>query len=184
MGAGKDGVLYVLNRNNLGKKIEDASVLKQPPLFATFNGLGLSIAPARLMDFPLGGGPDPGQGAPKKTHHQHSSPVAWTSSGGTFFFDWGENESLRAWKVDPTTGAVTFVAKGAEIASRALALDGSIGGMTGGMISLSSSGGNNGLIWTLAPTNGNANTAVVAGALRVYDATTPAANPSQKYLKF
>ena len=80
--------------------------------------------------------------------------------------------------MDPTTGAVTFVAKGAEIASRALALDGSIGGMTGGMISLSSSGGNNGLIWTLAPTNGNANTAVVAGALRVYDATTPAANPN------
>jgi outer membrane protein assembly factor BamB len=72
--------------------------------------------------------------------------------------------------VDPASGKVTFVAKSAEIASRQLALDGSMGGMTGGMISLSAGGGNNGVIWTLAPVDGNANQNVVAGALRAYDA--------------
>lgn len=172
LGAGKDGVLYVLDRNRLGKKIADAGVLKQPPFFATFNGLGLATTPASKMDFPLGGGPDPRQGAPRKLHHQHSSPVYWTGAKGSFFFDWGENESLRAWKVNPTSGSVTFLAKGAEIASRALALDNSMGGMTGGMISLSSNGPNSGIVWALTPIDGNANQNVVAGAARAYDATT------------
>jgi hypothetical protein len=174
MGAGKDGVLYVLDRNNLGKKIADATALKQPPFFATFNGQGLLTSPAKSMDFVLGGGPDPAQGRPRKTHHQHSSPVYWAGSTGSFLYDWGENESLRAWKVNPVSGSVTFMAKGAEIASRALAVGAganNFGGMTGGLISLSSNGGTNGIVWTLAPVDGNANQGVVAGAARAYDAT-------------
>lgn len=172
MGAGKDGILYVLDRNNLGKKINDNTALKQPPLFVTFNGLGLSTSPLNnALDFQLGGGPDPGQGPPRKTHHQHSSPAYWTGSTGSFLFDWGENESLRSWQVDPVSGQVSFLGKSAEIASRASALDQSIGGMTGGMISVSSSGANNGIVWTLAPIDGNANQAVVAGIVRAYDAT-------------
>ncbi len=172
MGAGKDGILYVLDRNNLGKKINDDTALKQPPLFVTFNGLGLSTSPLNnALDFKLGGGPDPGQGPPRKTHHQHSSPAYWTGSAGSFLFDWGENESLRSWQVNPVTGKVSFLGKSAEIASRASALDQSIGGMTGGMISVSSDGANNGIVWTLAPIDGNANQAVVAGIVRAYDAT-------------
>jgi hypothetical protein len=170
MGAGKDGILYVLDRSNLGKKIGDVTALKQPPIFVTFNGLGLSTTPANL-DFVLGGGPDPDQGPPRKTHHQHSSPAYWTGSTGSFFFDWGENESLRSWQVDPVSGQVHFLGKSAEIASRATALDQSIGGMTGGMISISSNGTANGIVWTLAPIDGNANQAVVAGIARAYDAT-------------
>jgi hypothetical protein len=38
-------------------------------------------------------------------------------------------------------------------------------------ISLSSNGGNDGIVWTLAPIDGNANQSVVAGAARAYDAT-------------
>ncbi|MGA2588951.1 MAG: hypothetical protein ABSH32_03470 [Bryobacteraceae bacterium] len=177
MGAGKDGILYVLDRNNLGKKIGDLTALKQPPIFVTFNGLGLSTNPANL-DFALGGGPDPGQGAPKKTHHQHSSPGFWTGPAGSFLFDWGENESLRAWQVDPASGLVRFLGKSAEIASRASAFDQSIGGMTGGMISISSNGTDGGIVWTLAPIDGNANQAVVAGIARAYDATAFDATPN------
>src|SRR5882757_3046902 len=33
LGAGKDGVLYVMNRNNLGKVVADFSKLKSPPIF-------------------------------------------------------------------------------------------------------------------------------------------------------
>jgi hypothetical protein len=175
MGAGKDGILYVLDRNNLGKKINDDTALKQPPLFVTFNGQGLSTSPANnALDFRLGGGPETGQGPPKKTHHQHSSPVYWTGSGGSFLYDWGENESLRSWQVNPVTGQLSFLGKSAEIASRADALSadpGNIGGMTGGMISVSSNGANNGIIWTLAPIDGNANQQVVPGIVRAYDAT-------------
>jgi outer membrane protein assembly factor BamB len=39
------------------------------------------------------------------------------------------------------------------------------------MISVSSNGVNNGIVWTLAPIDGNANKAVVAGIVRAYDAT-------------
>jgi hypothetical protein len=168
-GAGKDGILYVLDRGHLGKLIGDFTVLKQnPPVFVTFNGLGLN--PAGNIDFALGGGPDPPQGPPKKTHHLHASPVYFNGPAGPLLFDWGENESLRSWKVSPA-GAVSFLGKSAEVASRGMTLDNSTGGMTGGMISLSSKGKNNGIVWTLAPVNGNANKAVVDGIVRAYDAT-------------
>ena len=171
MGAGKDGILYVLDRQNLGKKQPgDLTALKQPPLFVTFNGTGLNPSPPDI-DFILGGGPDRGQGPPKKTHHLHASPAYWNGPSGPLLFDWGENESLRSWQVDPSSGKVSFLGKSAEIASHASALDQSIGGMTGGMISISSSGANNGIVWSLAPIDGNANQNVVAGIARAYDAT-------------
>jgi hypothetical protein len=89
-------------------------------------------------------------------------------------FVWGENESLRAWRLSPETGSLSFVAKGAEVASAALAasLTG-MGGMPGGMLSLSSNGKNpnTGIVWALAPIDGDANHDVVAGIARAYDAT-------------
>ena len=178
LGAGKDGILYVLDRGNLGKKIGDLTALRQPPVFVTFDGLGLSPVVPNI-DFPLGGGPDPGQGPPRKTHHLHASPAYWNGPAGPVLFDWGENESLRAWKIDPNSGKVDFLGKGAEISSRALALDQSIGGMTGGMISVSSHGSSDGIIWTLAPIDGNANQDVVDGIARAYDAANldSVANP-------
>ena len=88
-------------------------------------------------------------------------------------FVWGENESLRAWKVDQASGKVSFVAKGAEVASAQLALkpDG-IGGMPGGMVTISSNGKipNTGIVWATAPVDGDANHEVVQGILRAYDA--------------
>ncbi len=83
-------------------------------------------------------------------------------------FCWGENEHLRAWTVDPS-GKVTFFAKSAETASAGA---GGIGGMPGGVLALSSNGGqpNTGIIWALAPISGDANKFVVPGILRAYDA--------------
>jgi len=173
LGAGKDGILYVLDRNNLGKKKPgDLSTLKSPAIYVTFNGSGLRTNPP--VDFPLGGA-DPGQGPPKKTHHLHASPVYWKGPTGPRLFDWGENESLRSWSVNPNTGAVNFLGKSAEIASRAMALDpnpASQGGMTGGMLALSSNGTNNGIVWTLTPIDRNANKELAPGIARAYDATT------------
>jgi hypothetical protein len=168
LGAGKDGILYVLDRKNLGKKVGNPAV---PPVYITFNGLGLNTS-GPSIDYPLGGGPLQPGGAPTKTHHLHASPAFWNGPNGPRLFDWGENESLRAWSLDTTPKVPVFVAKGAEISSNQLAFQATgNGGMTGGMISVSSNGTNNGIVWTLAPINGNANTGVVAGIARAYDAT-------------
>ena len=193
LGGGKDGLLYILDRHKLGKCLIksaspgmqismaempasdprppecDLTVLKSPPIYVTYNGVGLATAVPHI-DFPLG---NPTLN-PSKMHHLHGSPVYWNGSNGPMVFVWGENESLRAWRLNPEAGSLSFVAKGAEVASAALAasLTG-MGGMPGGMLSLSSNGKspNTGIVWALAPIDGDANHDVVDGIARAYDAT-------------
>jgi hypothetical protein len=176
LGAGKDGLLYVLNRDNMGKKVgalntiaEVFRALKTPPLYVTYNGSGIPTSGPEI-DFPLG---NPTR-FPNKTHHLHGAPVFWNGPAGRRLFVWGENESLRAWKIDPATDAVSFVAKGAEVASAQMAAQtNGIGGMPGGMLTLSSNGSSpqTGIVWTTAPVDGDANQDVVGGIVRAYDAT-------------
>jgi outer membrane protein assembly factor BamB len=167
LGAGKDGVLYVLDRTNMGKAVGDFTKLKSPPIFFTwFPGFG--IPPTGNLDFEM----KPGM----KTHHLHGSPVYWNSPDrGAMLFDWGENEYLRAWTFDPNAGLITFLAKGAELASAALADPNQqgLGGMPGGILALSANGNqkNTGIIWSTAPVDGDANHDVVEGIVRAYDAT-------------
>jgi outer membrane protein assembly factor BamB len=95
-------------------------------------------------------------------------------------FDWGENESLRAWKIDTNSGKAVFFGKGAEVASARLAnAPTGRGGMTGGMVMVSSNGktAKTGIVWTLAPVDDDANQRVVEGIARAYDATELAATP-------
>jgi hypothetical protein len=168
LGGGKDGLLYVLDRNKLGKKVGDLSVLKSPPIYVTYDGVGLPNTVPNI-DFQLGTGQNP-----SKTHHLHGSPLYWNGSAGPMIFTWGENESLRAWKLNPATGLLTFVGKGAEVASAALAVSPiGIGGMPGGMLALSSNGANadTGIVWALAPIDDDANHDPVPGIARAYDAT-------------
>lgn len=105
-----------------------------------------------------------------KTHHLHGSPVYWHSPDrGPMVFCWGENESLRAWNID-NDGKMSFLATGHEVASAGMT---GRGGMPGGMLSLSCNGNtpHTGIVWTLAPLNGDANAEPVQGVLRAYDAT-------------
>ena len=162
VGAGKDGVLYVLDQdtarfgqgNNFG-------VLKRQPIFYTyFPGFGIDASVVHNLDHLYDG----------KTHHLHGSSVYWHNPTlGPMLFCWGENEHLRAWRVDPS-GTVTFFAKSAETASAGM---GGKGGMPGGLLALSSNGDqpNTGIIWALAPISGDANKYIVPGILRAYDAT-------------
>jgi outer membrane protein assembly factor BamB len=162
VGAGKDGVAYVLDQdtNRFGKG-SDYSVLRQPPVFFTyFPGFGIDAAQIQNLNHLFDG----------KTHHLHTSPIFWRSPAhGPMLFCWGENESLRAWTV-AADGTISFVAKGAEIASAGVA---GKGGMPGGMLALSANGAqpNTGIVWALAPISGDANKHVVEGILRAYDAT-------------
>ena len=162
IGAGKDGVLYVLDRDTakLGQG-SDFSRLKQQPIFFTyFPGFGIDASKVSNLDQLFDG----------KTHHLHTSPAFWNSpSRGPMLFCWGENECLRAWTID-ATGKVSFVAKSREVASGGM---GGKGGMPGGLLSVSSNGlvPNTGIIWATAPISNDANKFVVEGILRAYDAT-------------
>jgi len=161
VGAGKDGVLYVLDQDTarFGQG-SNFGVLKSPPIFYTyFPGFGIDASFVHNLDHLYTG----------KTHHLHAGSVFWQSpKNGPMLFCWGENEHLRAWKIDPS-GKVTFFAKSAETASAGA---GGIGGMPGGILALSSNGGqpNTGIIWALAPISGDANKHIVPGILRAYDA--------------
>ncbi|HEY3253851.1 MAG TPA: hypothetical protein VGJ91_07895, partial [Polyangiaceae bacterium] len=161
VGAGKDGVLYVLDQDTAKLGQDSAKTrLKQAPIFFTyFPGFGIDASDVRNLDRFYDG----------KTHHLHGTPVFWkNSSGVNTLFVWGENESLRAWTID-RDGQTLFVAKGQEVASAGAA---GKGGMPGGMLALSSNAAEagSGIVWCLAPRTGDANRFVVEGILRAYDA--------------
>jgi outer membrane protein assembly factor BamB len=162
VGAGKDGVLYVLDKDavHFGQG-SDFSKLKQPPIFFTyFPGFGIDASNVQNLDHLFTG----------KTHHLHGSPAFWVDPvRGPMLFVWGENECLRAWTLD-VSGKVTFVAKSAEIASAGA---GGKGGMPGGLLAVSSNGArpNSGIVWALAPITQDCNKFVVEGILRAYDAS-------------
>ena len=110
LGAGKDGVLYVLPKDTAAfGQGADFSRLKKPPIFFTyFPGLrhrrveGREPRPAlRRQDAP-----------PARISGVLEEPVA----RGPMLFVWGENESLRAWTLGDS-GQVTFLAQSAEVAS-------------------------------------------------------------------
>jgi hypothetical protein len=79
--------------------------------------------------------------------HLHGSPVFWQSSNGTWVYLWGENDRLRAYRyrqrrLDPTPVMGEYRPPD---------------GMPGGMLALSSQGGGGGILWAVAPLNGDAN---------------------------
>jgi outer membrane protein assembly factor BamB len=168
IGADKDGVLYILDRNNMGKAVGDFSKLKAPPIFMTFDPdptvpAYRNASASGNLDFK----PSPGV----LTHHLHGSPVYWVSAAhGPMLFAWGENAELRAFAMD-SSGHVRLLARGSEIASAQLAraMDG-MGGMPGAMLTLSSNGSNGGVVWATAPIDGDANMEPVPGIVRAYDA--------------
>jgi outer membrane protein assembly factor BamB len=163
VGAGKDGVLYVLDKDTakFGQG-SDFSKLKQPPVFFTYNpGPGIDASVLANLD----------KFYDRKTHHLHGTPIYWNSPTGPMLCVWGENESLRAYSLDPS-GKVTLRAKSLAIASP---YSPGIGGMPGGfpVISCNGSKPNTGIIWATAPRFGDAYKHLVEGILRAYDATKP-----------
>jgi outer membrane protein assembly factor BamB len=161
VGAGKDGVLYVLDTDTakFGKGSNFHNLKHIPIFFTYFPGFGIDAANVAKLDQLFDG----------KTHHLHASPAFWVSPAlGPMLFCWGENENLRAWTIDHN-GTTTFVAKSAEVASANTA---GKGGMPGGFPIVTSNGGvpNTGIVWATAPID-DANRHVVDGILRAYDAT-------------
>ncbi|MEQ1913227.1 MAG: hypothetical protein ABMA15_30725, partial [Vicinamibacterales bacterium] len=177
IGGGKDGILYNMDKDNLGKDTWNPQF--NLPFVATY----LPEAPNSAAGLPTTTVPNPNwpivnrdrnlpQHTPTgKSYHIHGTPVYMEHAKGGIVFLWGENERVKAYNVDFTTRQITaFRGEGAQFASGDMPAP---GGMPGGRLIVSSNGTvpNTGVVWGVYPTQGNANSAVVHGALVAYDAT-------------
>ena len=108
---------------------------------------------------------------PGKSYHIHGTPVYMERATGGIVYVWGENERLKAYNFDFATKRITsFRGEGTQFASGNMPAP---GGMPGGRLVVSSNGTapGTGVVWGVYPVQGNANSAVVHGALVAYDAT-------------
>ena len=177
IGGGKDGIIYNLDKNNLGKTTWDPQF--NLPFVATYlpnapNGdAGLPTTTAANPNWPIVNRDRnlPAQTPTGKSHHIHGTPVYMERATTAILFLWGENERLKAYNIDLATRRIkSFRAEGAQFASGNMPAP---GGMPGGRLTVSSNGTtpNTAVIWGVYPTQGNANAAIVHGALVAYDAT-------------
>jgi hypothetical protein len=178
IGGGKDGILYNLNKDDLGKDTWErhfnlpfvASYLPNQP-----NGeAGLDATTVPDPNWPIVNRDRnlPAQTPDGKSHHIHGTPVYIELATHGILYVWGENERLKAYNFDfATKRIISFRAQGAQFASGNMPPP---GGMPGGRLVVSSNGTvpDTGVVWGVYPTQGNANSAVVHGALVAYDATT------------
>jgi hypothetical protein len=178
IGGGKDGILYNLNKDNLGKNTWNPQF--NLPFVATYlpndpNGpAGLPTTTPANPNWPIVNRDRniPAQTPTGKSHHIHGTPVYMEQAAGGIIYLWGENERLKAYNVDFATKRITgFRGEGTQFASGAMPAP---GGMPGGRLVVSSNGTTpgTGVVWGVYPTQGNANSAVVPGALVAYHATT------------
>jgi hypothetical protein len=80
--------------------------------------------------------------------HVHSSPIYWEGTDGARIYVWGENSRLRAYR---------FAKRRIVLQNVKLSQYNPPEGMPGGMLSLSSQGRTNGILWAVVPLNGDAN---------------------------
>ncbi|HEX3694711.1 MAG TPA: carbohydrate-binding protein [Polyangia bacterium] len=158
----KEGKIYLMPTGNLGGENNSDSQIPQ-----WFQAVNTSIV--------------------NSTHHIHNSPVAWQSPAGLNLYVWGENDFLRGFRFNPSTGkfGTSPFASGANLPPV---------GMPGGMMTISANNSNGGsaILWATTPLSGDANHATVPGILRAYNAenlsllwdSNTSANNTQTFAKF
>jgi hypothetical protein len=183
VGGGKDGILYNLDKDNLGHNRWDpqfnlpfaATYLPNPPN----NAAGLPTSTAADPNWPIVKLDRSLQTPTGTTHHIHGTPVYMEQATNGIVYIWGENEVLKAYNYNFATKRITvFRAQGTQVAS------GNQPGMPGGRLVVSSNGTTpgTGVVWGVYPTLGDANSNVVHGALVAYDATTVVGGTGLKQL--
>lgn len=123
VGGGKEGRLYLIDRQHLGH----------------FNPAGDTQIP---QSFQATGVPDAaGHAPPAATHHIHGSAAYWDAADGARIYVWGENDWLRAYRFDGSR--FVTVPGAAEINFKTTLPETAVGGPA-----LASDGVRLGLAWT------------------------------------
>jgi hypothetical protein len=165
--AGKDGLSYEANINNMGKTMPgdnaktNCAKLAAPPVWFTASPGPVDPCPldtSTLNFLPFG-----------RTRHFHDTFVQYQSPTlGMTLIGGGENSAIHEWKMS-STGALTYVAQGAQYASDAVTR--SPGGMAGSHCSMSSNHNVGAVLWCQQPL-GDSNATITQGRLLAIDPET------------
>ena len=166
LGAGKEGVVFLLKRDQLGYFTMND---QQPNVVQRFFANRDHCAEGEKKLYS------------SVCHHIHGSAVYWEVEREPWIYVWPENDSLKAFHFDSQQGR--FDCRGAtapdcDPISHSDTMDpdgrpGGTDGMPGGFLSLSANAdtAGTGIVWALHSYQGDANQAVVEGVLRAYDAS-------------
>lgn len=153
VGGGKEGKLYVLDRDDFG-------------------GFTAGGPDNVVQSFPvtsIDGG-----------HHLHGSPIYWDSPSGPLIYVWGEKDYLKAFALDTSQHPPRFNTTPLKGPRAPLCGDSDPpiqmkrACMPGGILSLSANGRTpgTGILWANIPINENTNQKIVKGVLRAFNAMT------------
>jgi hypothetical protein len=155
IGGGKQGVLYLLDRDNMGHFHAEGDQILQSFLATVYPQQQPADFNSPQWNYDIG--------------HIHGSPVYWNSpTFGPLIYIWGEEAALKTFQ---QTGTGLFnptpVAVGPYVAPP---------GMPGAILSLSANGSTagTGIVWAALPYSRDANPATVPGILRAFDAANAA----------
>jgi hypothetical protein len=143
LGGGKQGVLYLADTNGLGKFNAGADQVRQE--FQAVYGVG--------------------------TSHIHGTPVYFDSDlNGPTTYVWGENDVLRGFIFNPTTGLLNTTPFATS--TMTAPVTNNDGAMPGGFLAITANQNTNGILWASTPYNGNAVHQSVQGVLYAFNADT------------
>ena len=143
LGGGKQGVLYLVNTNNM----------------THFNASGDKVQQEFQAVFGKG------------TSHIHGTPVYFDSAkNGPTTYVWGENDVLRGFFFNQTTGLMNTTPFATS--TMTAPVTNNDGAMPGGFLSISANGNSNGILWASTPYNADAVTTTVQGVLYAFNADT------------
>jgi len=189
----KDGIIYSLDKFNLGKDDRFNRLLSKPPLVASYYGGDINQNWDRAQHLnrslpcPASGHSDHGWFVPcgdpenNKMHHIHSLALAQRNQTGGIVYVWGENSRLKSYNFSTLDSELpAFRAEGEDMASVGYE---SPGGMPGGLLMVSGKPSatsgfphaidfGSAILWSVYSKFGDANKEFAEGQLVAYDATT------------
>ncbi|OAI10629.1 hypothetical protein [Methylomonas methanica] len=189
----KDGIIYSLDKLNLGRNDRFNQLMSKPPLVATYFAGGVqenwdrAQHLNRSLPCPASGHSDHGWFVPcgdpenNKMHHIHSLALAQRDQSGGIVYVWGENSRLKTYNFSTVDGNLpTFRAEAEDLASVGVE---SPGGMPGGLLMVSGKPSastnfshaidfDSAIVWAVFSKFGDANKEFAEGQLIAYDATT------------
>ncbi len=150
LSGGKQGIVYLLSRTSMGKFVPSATApdCTNPNAVQEFQATDLHV-----------------HGAGTTWGHIHGSPVVWTGPDQSRAYLWGENDTLKAYKLQQ--GRFVDLDQPQKSTYRPPQ------GMPGGMLAVSSNGtqAGTGIVWAVVPLDGDANMSRgVQGILLALDA--------------